>query len=158
MKLLKNSVILCGLLLSACSKYPITDEEVIQHYYDNVETYQSLAKQVCSNLIESKNRNYLTIGIRESNDEYSGIVNNLRSLGRDSISFNKVKGECSLEVIYDAFGLGGSATVYSLKYNVEEPIPYDKNIHTFEKRKGSNNDISFDIKLSNEWYFSFSQN
>lgn len=154
----KNSVILCGVLLSACSKYPITDEEVVQHYYDNAGTYQSLTKQVCSIFIEHKNKNFLEITVDEKNSEYTDIVRNLRLLERDSIFFSNVKGECSLEVIYHAFGLGGSATVYSLKFNVAEPIPFDKTIHAFEKRKDTNDDISFDMELSNEWYFSFSQN
>lgn len=153
----KYSLILCGLLLSSCSKYPLTDEEVVQHYYDNADTYQALAEQSCS-IFKHKNKDFLVISVDETNSKYTDIVSNLRILERDSISFSNEKGECSLEVIYDSFGLGGSATVYSLKFNVIEPISYDKTIHEFKKRKDTKDDIYFDMKLSNDWYFSFSQN
>jgi len=153
----KYSVIICGLFLSACSEYPVTDGEVVQHYYDNADTYQSLAEQSCL-IPRQENKDFLVISINETNSEYSDIQSTLRALGRDSISISNVRGECSLEVIYDAFGLGGSATVYSLKFNVVEPIPYNKIVHAFKKRKDTKDDINFDMKLSNGWYFSFSQN
>lgn len=71
--------------------------------------------------------------------------------------------QCTLSVLIYAQGFAGMGQVYSYNFQLDNPKPFNKTVHTYSDISSLKKNVSFDMPLISQdgftgWYFSFKYN
>jgi hypothetical protein len=152
---------LSAFVLASCSNKP-TFEQVNSIYYENSEYFKELSILACSlGKQDSLKRYNLKSNNRERIDKLDTL---LRKTSGELIEYELGKeNQCTLSIRIHAQGFAGIGQVYSYKFQIDNPEPYDKEIHTYDKISSMKKNVSFDMPLYSDagfsgWYFGFVYN